>query len=698
MGAVVTPQNSATTSIANSSEALLRGPLQNPLSDYATYNYVLSLSALTREQSNDPDGTYMSGDQTVYICKTGNADPNNRVKIAHFGRHDFFITNLELDSMIGFRDGKNTNVFSLTFDVFEPYSVGLFLMALQLSAAECGHDNYHLAPYLLTVEFRGNKENGIMQEVPKTKKYIPIIINAVDVEANESGCRYRVSANVQSSFAQSILYSKITNDLTIKGKTVQDILQSLSTSLQFIINQKKTQDAKKNDIVQADQILIIFPENLGLKRLKSKNNKPTINQAKISASTVFEKLGTTSQQIQNLGSNQIQSDNVNLIGKASLAFSAVRKGDTSLALYDKVLKDKKLHRSSVTIDESEGAFKFAQGTNITDIINEVILNSDYAINALKEESVDALGNRMWWRIDTQQYFLGENNKSSSNVPATVTVYRVVPYKVHTSILTSPGLKPYGTDKLNEQVPKVYNYIYSGNADRGSTEILKFDIKYQFGWLVSFLADKGNKSQDTETQDSRSSSDPNKEDVNKNIKPTPAGSNYSLGAAASPAHTHLSTNTPSGQNGGATGDTPDIRNARLFQSLITNPIDMIELDMEIIGDPFWVSSSGMGNYSSNPSANSFINEDYSVNWQTGEVYIHVNFKSPIDINQATGLYQFPKVRPDYESSIQFKGVYRVTTVTSTFRDGMFTQRLKGYRVNNQFQDVKAQKSNTLNNSS
>jgi hypothetical protein len=114
--------------------------------------------------------------------------------------------------------------------------------------------------------------------------------------------------------------------------------------------------------------------------------------------------------------------------------------------------------------------------------------------------------------------------------------------------------------------------------------------------------------------------------------------------------------------------------------------MIVLDLEIMGDPYWIVSSGMGNYNATPVPGvKDLNKDGSVAWQNSEVDIIVNFRSPIDINQTTGLYDFkgpnhqdmtknPKAGP----AIGFTGLYCVNGITSTFRNGEFRQSLRGFR--------------------
>ena len=81
----------------------------------------------------------------------------------------------------------------------------------------------------------------------------------------------------------------------------------------------------------------------------------------------------------------------------------------------------------------------------------------------------------------------------------------------------------------------------------------------------------------------------------------------------------------------------------------------------------------------------LNTDGSFAWQNGEVHILVNFRSPFDINQTTGLYDFKSANLfDIGGStktspvIGFTGLYRINRVASYFRNGVFRQTLMGNR--------------------
>jgi hypothetical protein len=109
--------------------------------------------------------------------------------------------------------------------------------------------------------------------------------------------------------------------------------------------------------------------------------------------------------------------------------------------------------------------------------------------------------------------------------------------------------------------------------------------------------------------------------------------------------------------------------------------MVELQMRILGDPFYLGDSGMGNYSAQATNLKGLNGDGAINHQDGEVYINVRFRNPVDISRRTGLYEFGKgnLVP------QFSGLYRVSIVENTFSRGQFTQSLTLTRMVGQ--DVK-----------
>jgi hypothetical protein len=132
----------------------------------------------------------------------------------------------------------------------------------------------------------------------------------------------------------------------------------------------------------------------------------------------------------------------------------------------------------------------------------------------------------------------------------------------------------------------------------------------------------------------------------------------------------STGTGSGKRGGPMSpDDAATRAARQFMDLATQGYDMLNLDLKILGDPYFIGDSGMGNFTIESAGNG-INKEGSIDWQKGQVMVRVTFRTPNDINTDTGMYDFKNSK----AVRQFSGIFRVQGITSDFTKGKFTQVL------------------------
>ena len=144
-------------------------------------------------------------------------------------------------------------------------------------------------------------------------------------------------------------------------------------------------------------------------------------------------------------------------------------------------------------------------------------------------------------------------------------------------------------------------------------------------------------------------------------------------------------TSTGGIGGAGIDNNKIRTARLFQDVIVNSdVDLVMLNLEIHGDPYFIADSGMGNYTSESAGNN-TTTDGSMDYERNEIDVLVNFRTPIDYNDKTGGMFFPE---DVVSVDAFSGLYRVVFVENRFINGEFTQTLQLLRRRNQERDFKS----------
>jgi hypothetical protein len=648
-------------------------PLANPLFAYASYDYVISIGVLTDEQLQNPDKTYMKNQRIPLICKSANGDPKNRIKTA-FGSFDFMIDKLDIQSSIGLEKGNTTNMLTMTFSIIEPYSMGMFLMSLQQAAWDSGHDNYLDAPYLMTIDFRGNTETGRMVNIPNTSRKIPFKFRTVTANVTEKGAVYQCDAYPTNASAQGAQHAQLKTDISIKGKTVQEVLQTGEKSLQAVLN-KRLQQLKVDKIVdEPDEILILFPTDPssgsqagGAEEDKSKATTNTGTSAKDDLS---KKLGVTRSAA---NKTLVQTnDTCNDLGKAKLGFGETRKGDSAAGKDNKVWDPEKkvFVRANNFIDPETGDYRFSQDTDIMNAITQVILNSDFVKTTLAADKLTKEGYRTWFRIDTQVYHTSPT-QNATGVKAKLIVYRVVTYQVHASKLLPPNVKAPGFTELKKQAVKEYNYIYTGK----NVDIINFNLDFKVGFAAVMGAAKLGATQDAQLASNASGA----EEKNKaEQKPMPSGNPVEKKPGVTPTQVkYIGTNFKTDKKGGGGLEDENTRIARMFHDALTSGADMVALDLKIIGDPYFIAQSGQGNYTSQQTEFGNLNADGSVNYQNGEVDIMVNFRTPVDINQTTGLYDFGKSSKS-APVLSWSGLYQVINVTSSFAGGQFTQTLSGTR--------------------
>jgi len=683
--------SSNSTSKPNKKNTGIKVPLMNPLFQYASYTYIIGLGVLTTEQLNHPDLYMKKGEKISYILKEGNIDPSNRIKTS-FGKFDFFIDDLELNQIIGFTDGNTTNVNTLKFKITEPYSMGLFYKSAMQAAADAGHKNWSDAPFILTIEFKGVKENGMMDTVKNTKRYIPIKMNTVDMTVNESGSVYNVSANSYNvGIALDDRNTRLKTDISIRGSTVQEILQTGEKSLQAALN-RQLQILKDEGLVShPDSIIILFPTNV-IKDSDSDSNKGknsattnTKEPKKDVYSTIGVKIDSKNNYIQDI-------NNCNELGKASLGFGKTRKASNQIGKASEVFDPKGnfMYRFNNQINQTIGDMQFAQGLDIMSIIDIVLLNSEHPTTALNSETTNKDGIVNWWRIEPQVYINdNDENFKSTGLNPRIIVYNIIPYKTHLTSgpIVAPNTKMPGIDELYKDAIKHYNYIYTGK----NIDILKFNIHYEGTLSTLIAADLTKNSVDVKNKDSINSV--KEPEANTLICKGDYPSNKLVNQTSV---SYSGLNTSKDKLGGGGEETSAIRVAKIFHDAITKTqADMTVLDMDIIGDPFYIAQSGMGNYVAGLTEHKNLHDDFTVNFQHSEVNVVVNFRTPVDINDYTGLYNFGKnLSPIGKGTTdivdEFSGVYHLTTLTSYFKNGKFTQNLRGTRRLSQELDMVATK--------
>lgn len=660
----------------NASSSKFKLPLANPLHKYASYTQIFTIAALSTEDLNSPDSTYLASGKLPIILKTAGGNPNNRVK-TFYGKFDFFIDALEIESTYGFELGTgNTNATAINMVISEPFSIGMFPVALNTACKKYKYASYSVATFLLKIEFKGEDQNGNMVSLPNTTKMIPFIINDLTMQVTNAGAVYNIKATPAGQVPLFSNNNTITTDMSIAGSTVQEILQTGPYSLQSAINAGFRAQAAKSELpIPAQEILIIFPKSSANEVLASSpKGEDERERAKPAAAEVnaVDDANTNSKLNVSRSSinNTLIESSVNEIGASSLGFGTDRWAASTLQ-QDSIIIDSatgKIDPAKISKNPKVSNYSFKQTTTIVNAINQVIMSSDYALKCISDKPESDTKMRKWWRIETALYHIDSSqlDKKTKKKPELL-VFKVVPYLVHETSIPTAGMSSTSFKSMLAQCVKVYNYIYTGK----NQDILKLDIKFNNSFNVSNPVDNGNNTTDSKVAEQ------NEQAKEKKVENggRDGGETKEPGFGLNYTEIWNSVKTAFNYRGGAGGDdTVAQQQVKWVHEALTFGSDLQELEMDIVGDPYYMTSNGMGNFNSPPVVGQMnINSDGSINYQSGEVDIAINFRTPTDINSSTGLLTMAN-----KAVGEFSGLFRLGSVTHRFRDGEFTQTIKGTR--------------------
>ena len=349
---------------------------------------------------------------------------------------------------------------------------------------------------------------------------------------------------------------------------------------------------------------------------------------------------------------------------------------------------KHIYKSPSFKIEEERVWHFVQEISIPDIITEVILRSEFIQKQIQTEGSgqqqtssfkpDSNGMISWFRIETKvqdRYYSEELGRHKR-----LYIYRVLPYKVHIHRFLPPGIKPPGYSSLKNTVSRMYDYIYTGK----NTEILNLELNFDMAYFtpVPFDATE-NVGQNNPSQGGITAGG---KELKYSFAPGQSGDN-TTGELQPSQISAAQRQYFSKVVGGSGTDNEKTSQMRTMQAILTNIGDMVNLSMEIMGDPYYLPSTGMGNLAVAPAGPN-ITKEGSMNYQDSEVHIQINFRTPVDLDPVSGLYRF-------EKGIDiWSGLYQVTEVESRFVQNKFTQIVKGYRLRAQLGGVDSQQNQSI----
>jgi len=141
--------------------------------------------------------------------------------------------------------------------------------------------------------------------------------------------------------------------------------------------------------------------------------------------------------------------------------------------------------------------------------------------------------------------------------------------------------------------------------------------------------------------------------------------------------------------GGNAETVELRIARQFnKAILDSDVDLVKMDLNIVGDPYYIPQSAFGNYIASSiesqtknqevAQEKFKDVDGNANYLKSVVLTKINFRTPLDISDGKGnmIFYKDKVAENQLQTLgEFSGYYYPVRVISSFANNKFTQELE-----------------------
>jgi len=659
----------------------------NALHQFASYTSLFTLSALSQDDLEDTTTLLNSKPHDIILRSSGIGptentdraplsaedkkiiDKNERLKGAVeksrstlSANRDLYIRNVTMNSIPGLNDKRRlTSVTQISMEIIEPAGITL-LERIRGAAINNGYLDHLDAPFLLTIDFKGFDEMGrpaSTKDSQNMKRLIPIKIVDMQMDVTQAGTVYTVKAIPYNEFAyvNRFNYPRTAGTLSPDGKRLSDVFKTLEALLN-----KQNEDEKDTGLVEKPDIYTITFASRSTADIKGAT-------ADIKGDSYIEDTFITTE---NLEQNGMASQGVTGADGGEYLAAGIEippdymKINSSFAItkiLEEIMKghpaysDKKFDEWKSKVTKTLNVAQFKGGAQ--EVLDKA---QDFYFDYFKIRAsvVPVKGD-----FDT----IRAMNRKKIN-------FHVEPYKVHAYSLAIPGVST--GQNFKNFVFKTYNYIFTGD----NVDVMDVNINYKVAYFQSRL-------KDFEATDLRKNTIEDASD--KATGGTSATDHNTDGNLLTRSHPDSSKSEGTGKTGG----TPTQLDS--FLDSLTHPLaDMVNVRMEILGDPAWISQSqfiplnaksfarGAGK-ATDPdigywrrNKDRIWNSDLRCyNTDVAEPIIMLNFRMPTDLNDQTGVYELQA-----DQSAEFSGLYRVVQVEHNFTDGKYTNVLNLTRFNNQ----------------
>jgi hypothetical protein len=691
-------------------------PSTNPLDQYSSYTYGLTLHVLTRDDYNamvDSPATFRPTKTLISSAgryrDSSTVGGYNGIPERVLGRdpafkEDFYFDDLSIETIVGMTaNTRGTNAISLKFTIIEPYGMTLIDRIMDVNNSGLNGKNYLEMPYLLEISFFGADETGKLQQVEDQTKWIPIKLLSVKIKSGIKGSEYNIEAAPFNHAANLETVQSIKTRMNITATSVADYfsadldVEGANKSVTDAIAEDKKRKVAPPPLTTNDTpaaagdtsgVMAFDPNgNPGLGTEKPRlpamtadtvEQPPIVVNAK-SFVAAYNAWFRSQAKNGNIGfADQIKFVFLNKDVENSKIVDAKKSSVRRVAAAGAAASAKANEgKDATTVDFDSVVHDLEAGTKVNDIINLVIPQSEFFLSQAIDSSTTAKTSsgtasggdviqqqatpvKLWKIVPSIK--LGDFDPERNVWGKTITFY-ISDYLVYQQ----------RDDRLPKSPPptpvKRYDYMYTGH----NTSVINFDIDFNMLYYTAKDVDRG------KTNTTTGASSKPEESQNKD-KPDSLVNNQQV----APEVSHPVANDYTTGAGGAVNRSETINTKSALNNLYTSARgDMLNLQLQIIGDPefikqddLFISPGVVDKLNADKNNNDpYVPGTRSLAMDTGEIACLVTFKTPTDFDDSTGLYNLDSTK--YRTS-EFSGLYRVITVTSEFKSGKFTQKLNMVR--------------------
>jgi len=627
--------------------------IPNPMHQYASWTYATSLWWL---DINDYNALIDSGDagtgtttpllNSYVIAEDSGLYPDRRLPTQRGLNYN--IQTIDFNTVVGLNStSKSSNMTDGTLTIAEPYGVTLLdtLVKADTVLNPSGKSNYLQQPYMLQIDFVGYDDAGNQVPASQTsiyRKRFPINIREFKIQVSNRGAEYALAFTAAGHEAHADEVAKIPKNITVTAKTVGEFFDA------------------------------------------------TLPNSFTSQLNKFLQQEVTDKKAESAHSYKFDID-------SSIASSKI--------VYDKQMSLSQANPNASSIDLSTGNFSIASGTSIQEIINKVLIQSDYLIGQLgldlQSSTPDQVQTSMTQVLNTYKTVVQTTYAGTSaagvttngvfdsirNIYPKVYTYNIHQYSVYDA---KHPAAPLLTDS-RPYTSKAYSYIYTGH----NIDILDLNIHFD---ATFFTAVNAYTSSVAATQPTASIG------LDTVLASGPA---ISLSSALMGA-LNLIPNFGSIQNLTPLRYKNIVNDQRdnTGMNIIANPAaqttanlmrsvyselqgDMQNLELTIVGDPTllkqddWLyspSPTTSTNWLAEISQSDFAQQYGHIKMDNGDLIASVTINTPvdIDIDQTNKGLMTPTIGT---VPSLFSGQYIIKTIKNTFTGGTFTQVLSMIRLSN-----------------